>query len=275
MQVTLAKKILIYSAVLSTVSMTSSIAKASSFLFDFEDGSLPPESLSIQELPPPADPSIVEFTPDIEELSNGNNVLRLKSENRVVDGGAISSSFLNPTMMFKNVKVSALLNPAGLENGDEGTNDRILLFARLNLDPANADAYVFGIDFEDDLLFLRKIIGGVIPPDFLEEVSFDLDQKESYFAEFTVINNQLTGRLFNNTGTDLLSEIFFIDTDNPIVSAGITGISADISDSFLPMGDDNNNATIDNFSAASVPETNSILGLFIVGVLTTQFVRRR
>ena len=275
MQLTLPKKLLACSAVLSTLSMTSSIAHASSFFFDFEDGLLPPESLSLQELPPPADPSIIGFTPDIEQLSNGNNVLRLKSENTVADGGAISSSFLNPTVMFKNVKVSALLNPAGPENDDEGTNDRILLFARLNLDPETADSYVFGIDFEADLLFLRKVIDGVISPDFLEAVSFDLDQKQSYFAEFTVINNQLRGRLFNNTGSDLLSEISFIDTNEPILSAGVTGISADISDSFLPIGNDNNNATIDNFSAMSVPEPSSILGLFAVGVMTTQFARRR
>ncbi|WP_143288332.1 PEP-CTERM sorting domain-containing protein, partial [Calothrix rhizosoleniae] len=76
------------------------------------------------------------------------------------------------------------------------------------------------------------------------------------------------------TGTTKLSELSFVDTDNPL-SAGITGISVDISDTAFPLLDDPNNGTIDNFAATSVPEPSSMLGLLVIGVLATKISQRR
>ena len=105
--------------------------------------------------------------------------------------------------------------------------------------------------------------------------TFDVlpDLTQPYFAEFTVIGEKLTGRVFDETGTNQLAELSFVDTDNPL-SAGITAISVDISDRAFPELDDPNNATIDNFAATSVPEPHSMLGLVAVGALATKISRR-
>ncbi|NEP07948.1 MAG: hypothetical protein F6K25_31700 [Okeania sp. SIO2G4] len=168
--------------------------------------------------------------PTIQALSDGNNVLRLSDDLTAAEGGAFTTTLLYPNIIAENFMVSALLNPAGLEDGDEGTNDRILLYARVN--PENSDAYIFGIDFEANQIFLREVIGGNIEDIFVEE-TVELDQNLPYFAKFTVIGNQLTGRLFEETGTQQLSKVSFFDTENPF-SAGITGIATDISDSIEP-----------------------------------------
>ena len=78
-----------------------------------------------------------------------------------------------------------------------------------------------------------KIVGGVIDTPLVQE-SVALDQNTTYFAEFTVIGNELTGSLFDETSTNLLSEISFFDNDP--LAPGVTGISTDISDGFLPQG---------------------------------------
>lgn len=240
------------SAVLTILGTTNSIANAASFSFDFESG-LPSEALFLQTTSEGTEP----FTPSIQTI-DGNNVLLLSDDIPSSEGGAITSSVINPTITFENVLVSALLNPA------ENTNDRLLLFARIDLE--TADTYVFGIDFEANQLFLDVVVEGVVPETPLIEV-FDVlpDTSLPYFAEFSVIGNELTGRIFDETGTDEIFELSFVDTNNTL-SSGFTGIAADISDNFIE-GDDPNNATIDNFSGISVPEPSSILGLLVFASL--------
>ncbi|NEP39227.1 MAG: hypothetical protein F6K35_08165, partial [Okeania sp. SIO2H7] len=63
--------------------------------------------------------------PTIQALSDGNNVLRLSDDLTAAEGGAFTTTLLYPNIIAENFMVSALLNPAGLEDGDEGTNDRI------------------------------------------------------------------------------------------------------------------------------------------------------
>ena len=265
MQVSLSKNILVCSIVCSMLKITSGVANANIF-YDFEDG-LPSDAIFIQELLPtlPDDPNF-DYEPIIETLPNGNNVLRLGDKNNTSaeNGGAATSSLLNPNISFANVKVSAELN------SDGDTNDRFLLLARTNLD--TFDTYSFGIDFETDQILLRKIVGGVIDTPLVQE-SVPLDQNTTYFAEFTVIGNELTGSLFDETSTNLLSEISFFDNDP--LAPGVTGISTDISDGFLPQGNDINNGTIDNFSAMSVPEPSSIFGILMVGALANKISRRK
>ena len=189
MQVSLSKTLLVCSTLLGMLGATTSAANAASFLFDFEENVIPAEALFLQE----TQKGIVPFTPIIETINN-NNVLRLSDDLPFSQGGANTSSFLNPVETFENVKVSALLNPAG------DTNDQFLLLARLNLE--TFDTYVAGVDFATNRLFFNKVVGGEVPDVPIAE-TFDvlpaLDQP--YLAEFTVIGNKLTGRLFDETGT--------------------------------------------------------------------------
>ncbi len=226
MQVSLSKNILVCSLICSILKITSGVANASIF-YDFEDG-LPSDAIFRQEiLSNEVNPN---YEPIIETLPNGNNVLRLGDRNNISaeeDGGAATSILLNPNITFENVKVSAELN------SDGDTNDRFLLFARTNLD--TFDTYSFGIDFETGQILLRKIVGGVLDTPLVQQ-SVALDQNTTYFAEFTVIGNELTGSVFDETSTNLLSEISFFDND-PLAS-GVTAIATDISDAFLPQGND-------------------------------------
>ncbi|NEP12421.1 MAG: PEP-CTERM sorting domain-containing protein [Symploca sp. SIO2C1] len=261
MHVSLPKSLLVCSTILGMLGTTTSAANAASFVFDFESG-LPAEALFLKT----TQQGTLPFTPSIETI-DGNSVLRFSDDLPSSEGGAITSSLVNPAATFENVKVSALLNPAG------DTNDQLLLFARLDLETSNT--YLAGIDFATNRLFLNKVIEGVVPATPIVE-AFDVlpDLNQPYFAEFTVIDNQLTGRLFDETGTNELAELSAFDTDQPL-SAGVTGISVDISDIGFPKFDDPNNATIDNFAATSVPEPSSILGLLAVGAFVTKISQRR
>jgi|GEM_PF-6502519 len=261
MHVCLPKSLLVCCTIFGMLGTTSSAANAASFLFDFESG-LPAEALFLQTTPEGTLP----FTPSIETI-DGNSVLRLSDDLPSSEGGAITSSLVNPTATFENIKVSALLNPAG------DTNDQFLLFARLNLE--TSDTYLAGVDFATNRLFLNKVIEGEVPATPIAEAFNVLpDLNQPYFAEFTVIDNQLIGRLFDKTGTNQLAELSAFDTDQPL-SAGVTGISVDISDRGFPEFDDPNNATIDNFGATSVPEPSSILGFLAFGAFVTKISQRR
>ncbi len=254
----LSRSLIVTSTVLGVLSTTNNVVNASNFFFDFEDGMLPEEALFLQQ---DSDDETISFEPTIETF-NGNNVLRLSDDLPSSEGGASISSLVNPTVIIEDVTVSALLNPA-----EEDTNDRILLFARLNLE--TSDTYVFGIDYETDELFLSKVVAGVVPEiSFIDIFNVSLDPNEAFFAEFTVIGNELTGRLFDETGTNELYELSFVDNGD-VLPAGATGIAVDISDGF-PAGDDVNNTTIDNFSATAVPEPSSVLSLLLLGALGTK-----
>lgn len=261
MHISLSKNWLICSAIFGALGVSASAANAVSFSFDFESG-LPEEALFLQDTPG----GIVPFTPNIETI-DGNNVLQLSDDLSSSQGGASSSFIINPVATFDDVKVSALLNPAG------DSNDQFLLFARLNLEAF--DTYVAGVDFTTNLLFLNKVTGGEVPnPPLLEAFDVLPDLTQPYVAEFTVIGNELTARLFDETGTNELFELSFVDTDNPF-STGVTGIGVGIDDTAFPQLDDPNDGTIDNFAATSIPEPSSILGLLAVGALVTKVSRRR
>lgn len=261
MHVSLPKSLLVCGTIFGMLSATSSATNAASFSFDFESG-LPAEALFLQTTSEGTAP----FTPSIETIDH-NSVLRLSDDLPSSEGGAITTSLVNPAATFEDVKVSALLNPAG------DTNDQLLLFARLNLE--TSDTYLAGVDFATNRLFLNKVIGGEVPATPIAE-TFDVlpDLNQPYFAEFTVIDNQLIARLFDETGTNQLAKLSVFDTDQPL-SAGVTGIGVDISDRGFPELDDPNNATIDNFAATSVPEPSSILGLLAVSAFVTKISQRR
>ncbi len=263
MSISLSKNLLVCSAVFSMLNITSSVANANVF-YDFEDG-VPSNALFIQELLPPNGTN-ENYEPITETLPNSNTILRLGDNDNTPaeENGAVTTTLLVPDTNFKNVKVSAELNSA------QNTNDRFLLLARINL--LTFDTYSFGIDFQTNELLLRKIIEGEIDTPLVEK-SVTLDQNTTYFAEFTVIGNKLTGSLFDETGNNLLSQLSFFDNDP--LAPGITGISTDISDEFLPQGNDINDGTIDNFSVMSVPESSSVLGLFIIGALATKISLRK
>lgn len=266
MSLGLSQKLFVGSAVFSILGAMTSAANATSLSFDFEDG-LPTDSLFLRT----TQDDTVPFTPSIETIA-GNNVLRLSDDLPGSQGGAINTSFVNPTEIFEDVTVSALLNPAG------DTNDQLLLFARINL--MNFDTYTAAIDFGSNRLSLSKVVNGEITPTPMAEAFGVLpDLSQPYFAELSVIDNQITGRFFDETGTHQLAELSVVDTDNPL-AAGVTGVGVGVSDIF-PNLDDPHNATIDNFTAmsaapvASVPEPSSLLGLLVVGGLATKVSQRR
>ena len=243
-------------AAISATAVTAFIAgpaNAAAFSIDFEDA-IPEGALFFRETPD----GLTSFTPTTKSI-NDNTVLQLSDDLAFSEGGASTLSIVNPVEIFGNVKVSALVNPTG------DTNDQFLLFARLNLE--TFDAYVAGVDFATNRLFFNKIVDGEVPANPILEASDVLpDLHQPYIAEFSVIGNELTARLFDETGIEQFFELSTVDTDHPLLS-GATGISVDISDRAFPNLDDPISGTIDNFAAEPVPEPSSMLGLLAAGAV--------
>ncbi|NEQ50318.1 MAG: PEP-CTERM sorting domain-containing protein [Leptolyngbya sp. SIO3F4] len=241
--------------------ITTNAASADAFLVNFEDA-IPEGALFFRETPD----GLTSFTPTTKAINN-NTVLQLSDDLAFSEGGASTISIVNPVEIFGDVKVSALVNPTG------DTNDQFLLFARLNLE--TFDAYVAGVDFATNRLFLNKVVDGDVPVNPIVEASDVLpDLHQPYIAEFSVIGNELTARLFDETGIEQLFKLSTVDTDNPLL-AGATGISVDISDRAFPNLDDPISGTIDNFAAEPVPEPSSMLGLLAAGALAVKGLQRR
>ncbi|MEM9804065.1 MAG: PEP-CTERM sorting domain-containing protein [Cyanobacteria bacterium P01_D01_bin.56] len=246
---------------LGMLAAMTNAANAAAFSVDFEDA-IPEGALFFQETPD----GITSFTPTTRAI-NDNTVLQLSDDVPFSEGGASIISIVNPVEIFGDVEVSALVNPTG------DTNDQFLLLARLNLE--TFDTYVAGVDFATNRLFLNKVIGGEVPASPIVEASDVLpDLHQPYVAEFSVIGNELTARLFDEAGINQIFELSTVDTDNPLL-AGATGISVDNSDVAFPNSDDPISGTIDNFAAEPVPEPSSMLGLLAVGALATKGLQRR
>lgn len=253
--------LLVCSTILGLLGSTTNAASADTFSINFEEA-IPEGALFFQETPN----GITSFTPTTRAI-NDNTVLQLSDDVPFSEGGASIISIVNPVEVFGNVKVSALVNPTG------DTNDQFLLLARLNLE--TFDTYVAGVDFATNRLFLNKIIGGEVPASPIVEASDILpDLHQPYVAEFSVIGNELTARLFDEAGINQIFELSTVDTDNPLL-AGATGISVDNSDVAFPNSDDPISGTIDNFAAEPVPEPSAMLGLLVVGALATNAAQGR
>lgn len=249
----LSKVLVTCGSTLSILGAATSSAEAASFFLDFESP-LPSSAVSLSVTPS----GVIPFVPSIETL-DGNRFLRLSDDLPAALGGASTSVFADPTQVFEDVTVSALLNPAG------DSNDQVTVFARVDLNALNA--YTASIDFAENRLIVSKAIGGSAT---VLADAFDVlpDVTQPYFVELEVVGHQLTGRFFDATGTHQLLELTAVDLDNPLL-AGVTAIGADISETAFPDFSDPNSATFDNFGARSisVPEPTHVLSLVAAGAL--------
>jgi len=260
MKSSLCKFFLVCGSAISVVCATPNTANAA-FFFDFESP-IPPDSFISAGIT--LNQELISIDTSIETLDS-NNFLRLRDQQSATEGGSVSGFFINQDQIFDDVKVSALLNPAG------DSNDEIAVLARVDL--SSLSSYAATIDFSNGELILAKIIGGqagdqaiILANAF--NVLPSLDQ--AYFVELEVIRNKVIGRFFDASGSVELFSLNAIDTNDPLLT-GTSGVAVDISQVSFPNFNDPNNATFDNFSSrsVSVPEPNNLLSLLAVGVIVT------
>jgi hypothetical protein len=262
----LCKLFLTCGSAIGLLSTTPNSANAA-FFFDFESP-IPPDLIISAGVPLTGD--LISIDTSIETRNN-NSYLRLKDKQSPIEGGSVSGFFINQDQIFDNVKVSALLNPAG------NSNDEIAVLARVDL--SSLSAYAATIDFSNGELLLAKIIGGqagdraiILANAFNILPALD----RAYFVELEVIENKLVSRFFDASGSVELFSLSATDTNNPLIT-GTSGVAVDISQVSFPNFNDPNNATFDNFRSRSisVPESSNLLSLLAVSVIVTSITLKR
>ena len=104
-------------------------------------------------------------------------------------------------------------------------------------------------------------------------ISLVLDSLNSaYFVELEVVGNEVTARFFNETRTELITELSATDA-NPLGS-GFIGLGVGNSDADPDLLN-NLSATFDNFGAQHVPEPSTLLALLGFGTLAGKTLRRK
>lgn len=236
---------------------------AASFFDDFENG-LNPETSAVRSFVDREENPDEIFEPAIQD-NNGNQVLLLSDENAPADDGPVTISFLNFVETFENVLVSALFNATG------DTDNQGLLNARIDF--SSASAYTAGIDFGTNRVSLTKVVDAEIVDSFTVEEFDVLDSLNSaYFVELEVVGNEVTARFFNETRTELITELSATDA-NPLGS-GFIGLGVGNSDADPDLLN-NLSATFDNFGAQHVPEPSTLLALLGFGTLAGKTLRRK
>ncbi|MDJ0732809.1 MAG: hypothetical protein QNJ47_01785 [Nostocaceae cyanobacterium] len=109
---------------------------------------------------------------------------------------------------------------------------------------------------------MSKIVGGEITV-FARAFNILPALDQPYFVELEVIDNQLTGRFFDETRSN---ELFNLSATDDTLTAGVSGLAVQIVSGF----DDSIKSTFDNFGSrsVSVPEPNSLLSLLATSALT-------
>jgi hypothetical protein len=193
-------------------------------------------------------------------LSGGidGGVLRL-TDPQFLGGGSPRGGFGSETsQVFDDVRVSAIVNAAG------NSDDVLGVFVRGPVvhEQCCGPLYDAHLSFVSGSGFLsvRKVVPtptATRPPVIIRSSSpeqgnqpllTDLDR--SYFLEFTVIDNVLDARLFDQPGGAELLHVHYVDDQGlggPPLAPGIAGVSAARQIGTL-------DATFDNVSATAVPE---------------------
>lgn len=201
----------------------------------FDDGTVP---TGWEFLTPPWSPSNT-FAVD---ASSGSLLL---SESRAPNqGGTGAIRAVNTNSSFSDVRVSAdvHLDPT------QGT------FMGLTVENLT-DAYTFGIDFASDgdawLAQAGPAVGGIWQWGSKVDFGIDtvLDTNSSYFLEFDIVDNQMTGRVYDERGGAELINISH-SIPRPIRGPLYAGVYTDTTLDFehIPTA-----GTFDNISALSLP----------------------
>jgi hypothetical protein len=185
-------------------------------------------------------------------------LLRL-TDPQVYGGGPPLGGFAADTsQVFGNVRVSAILNAAGNSNDLLGLNVR----GPHVFEQCCGSAYAANLDFSrGDLEVVKLVATSSIPPYISPVVTrsnspeqgsqpllTDLDR--SYFLEFTVIDNVLDARVFDQPGGAELLHVHYVDDQGrggPPLAPGSAGVVAFRFGGSL-------DATFDNLSVTAIPE---------------------
>lgn len=263
MELLFSKKLLALLTFLGLLGTATNSVSAASFFDDFENGPNP-ETIAVKSFINRDENPDEIFEPTFED-NNGNQVLRLSDEDAPADGGPITVSFLNVVEPFENVLVSALFNATG------DTDDQGLLNARVDFD--SASTYAAGIDFGTGRISLTKVVEAEFVDSFTVEEFDVFDSLDSpYLVELGAVGNEVTARFFDETGTQLITELSA--TDPEPLGAGFVGLGVGNSDA-SPESSSNLSATFDNFGAQHVPEPTALLGFLGVGALLGTISRRK
>ncbi|MEM9387568.1 MAG: hypothetical protein AAGA68_21120 [Pseudomonadota bacterium] len=224
------RRVLTASAVAFAGALSSPVG-AATLEFDF-DAPIDPEDAVVFELPSG------EFS--TPHVSGG--VLTLSDDLSPDQGGAVSIGFLPFGVDASDVIVDVVANATG------GTQDRVLLLARLDLE--TGAAYSAGVDFSTmELVLSRTEANGV--ETLATSLSAGLSNDEAYQLRFSVFDNLLALQVFSLSG-ELLDSIAVTDDDNAPLGAGGVGIAIDQSGA-PGSGAFVLNATFDDLAVTAVP----------------------
>ena len=265
MKLTFSQSLLGFLTFLAVLCPVTNSASAASFFEDFEDELTPGTTIGVKSFVDREQNPDTIF-PAVIDDNNGNQVLRLSDDTIPANDGAVTTSFLNVAETFNDVVVSAIFNATG------DTDDQALINARIDFQ--NASTYAAGIDFRTGRVFLSKVVNAVIDDSFTVEKFGALDSLNSpYFVQLKVVGNAVTASFFDESGTNLITELSKVDTDP--LGAGFVGLTVGTSDDNTELLDNTNNATFDDFRSQRVPEPTALLGLLGIAFLAGKISRRR
>jgi hypothetical protein len=183
---------------------------------------------------------------------------------------------LEPSQIFRDVRISAVLNPAG--NSDDLLN--------LTRGHGGVGVYSAGIDFSSGRLTMAKLLPGGLGPVAIFN-SDDPNQgsqplltnlNRSYFLTLDVIGNEVDARVYDQLGGSQLLHGHF--TDNNLGGSTLQPSIAGVSVIWLGTNVTNLDGSYDNLSAVAIrpiPEPSSAVLLsagLIVGIVRCRRSKR-
>jgi len=203
--------------------------------YDFNDLKVP-ESWEVLPLPP--------FPSDTWSIEASAGYLTVSESRTFNEGGAPVLRALDMSEAFVDVRVAGTVNI----DPSQGTN------LGLTTDSLGSGAYTFGIEIapseERGTAWLGRAGGGIVSwgseRDF--GIPTRLDIERSYYLELDVIGDEITGRVFDTQGGNLILSMSKI-VPNPVTEPMFAGVATD-----TPFGfeDTPTAGTFDNILAIAI-----------------------